>query len=244
MQRAFGVLFLVAALVVQTPVEKSASPLDIDIPINISPKPKAPEPCPDQEPSKPKRPWGSDLTGAGQPQLGGKVSPDGTVTALDLPETEKKHNTGGRNGAGLCVFTSIEYAARWQNENRLKDFQQKMKQEPGGGWPEKVDKMIAKYGPGTLYIQDTSGDFELIKLAVSTGRMPSVTYDGHDPHYRGDIAHMVSLAWADDTWVAITDNNYPKDNEHVWMSVAEFKKRHDGWSVYLLSPPPPPIPIN
>ncbi len=201
-------------------------------------KPSPPVP----DPLAPPKPWGPEQA-AGRPQLGSKVSPDGKVEALDLPESEKKRNVGGSDGAGLCVFTSIEYCARWQNERRLFDFQKQMRQELGGGYPEKVDKMMKKYAPGVPYIQDTSKDYELIKLAVQTGRMVGVTYDGKDPHYSGSIAHMVTLAWADDTWVAITDNNFPKDNEHVWMSVPEFMKRFgDGWCVILLAPPPPPVP--
>jgi hypothetical protein len=197
------------------------------------------------EPPRPLRPWGDSLAPVGAPVVGTKVAPDGkTQVACDLPAEEKKKNVGGRDGAGLCVFTSIEYSARWQNERRLKNFQAQMRQEPGGGYPSKVDKMIDKYGKGTRYIQSTSKDWELVKAAIKSGRMPAVTYNGHDPHYRGTIAHMVSLAHADDTWVAVTDNNYPGDNQHVWLSPADFKERWDGWAVYLIAPPPPPPPRN
>lgn len=202
-------------------------------------------PAPPKPPPSP-RPWDSQpLAPVGAPVVGTKTSPDGSVeVACDLPESEKKRNVGGRDGAGLCVFTSIEYAARWQNETKLKDFQKFMRQEPGGGWPEKVDRMIEKYAKGVRYIQSTSKDWELLKAAVRSGRMPCVTYDGHDPHYSGSIAHMVSLAHADDKWVAVTDNNYPGDSQHVWMTPEDFKRRWDGWAVYLLSPPPPPPPRN
>jgi hypothetical protein len=217
------------------------------------PPEKQPVPAPPAKPApgpqKPFRPWGDDTGPVGSISEGGPLSPDGaTEIALDLPESEKKRNTGGRDGAGLCVFTSIEYAARYQGERRLFDFQQKMRSEPGGGYPSKVDKMIAKYAPGVKYVQDTTGDYELIKAAVKSGRMPSVTYDGYDGvHYRGKIAHMVSLAHADDQWVCITDNNFPKSSQFLWMSVPEFMKRfpsRDGWSVFLLNPPPPPPPKN
>ena len=147
---------------------------------------------------------------------------------------------GGRDGAGLCVFTSIEYSARFQNEPRLWDFQQKMRRELGGGWPEKVDKMVAKYAPGVKYIQHTGGDLEFLRLAIKTGRMPGITYGGYDPHYRGYVAHMVSLAHLSDAWFVVTDNNFPKDNQYVWMSPGEGKKRWlmggGGWAVVLLSP--------
>jgi hypothetical protein len=215
--------------------------------------PKPPDPAkPAPEPKKPFRPWGQDEEPVGSPVEGGKVSPDGKVEiTCDLPRDQKKKNTGGSDGpkgpgsgSGLCVFTSIEYAARYQNERRLFDFQKQMTHEPGGGYPSKVDKMIAKYAPGVRYVQHTGKDFELLKTAFKSGRMPAVTYSGRDVHYRGSIAHMVSAAHADDDWVCITDNNYPGDSQFVWMSPADFKSRWDGWSVFLLSPPPPPPPKN
>lgn len=181
---------------------------------------------------------------------GGKVCPtDSTKEVVcDLPEGEKKKNVGGRDGSGLCVFTSIEYAARWQNERRLVDFQKQMRQEPGGGYPEKVDRMIKKYGQGTQYIQHTGGDYEFLKSAIKSGRMPSVTYDGRDSHYGAGnrIAHMVSLVYADDEVACVSDNNYPRDNQLMWMSSVDFVSRwkgnSGGWAVVLLSPPPPPVP--
>jgi len=162
-----------------------------------------------------------------------------------LPVTQRTKNVGGRDGAGLCVFSSIGHAARWQNERRLVDFQKEMTQEPGGGYPEKVDRMIAKYGKGTLYLQYEGHDSTILKLALKTGRMPSVTYDGHDPHYRGSIAHMVNLIYLDDHQACILDNNFIGENELVWMSAQEFIDRwtgDGGWAVILLAPPPPPPP--
>lgn len=181
---------------------------------------------------------------------GGKVCPtDPTKEVVcDLPENEKKRNTGGRDGLGLCVFSSIEYAARWQNERRLIDFQKQMKQEPGGGYPEKVDRMIKKYADGTPYLQHTGGDYEFLVTAIRSGRMPGVTYNGHDPHYSGSIAHMVSLIYADQEVAAITDNNHPRDSEIVWMSREDFIRRWrgsgGGWAVVLLKGPPPPPPVR
>jgi hypothetical protein len=39
---------------------------------------------------------------------GGRTSPDGREEIqIDLPGAEHMKNTGGRDGAGLCVFTSV-----------------------------------------------------------------------------------------------------------------------------------------
>src|SRR5438128_3592813 len=200
-------------------------------------KPK--DPAPDK-PKCPDCPWGD----ADKLTVGGPVSPDGhTEVQCDLPVNQRTKNVGGRDGAGLCVFSSIGHAARWQNERRLVDFQREMTKESGGGYPEKVDRMIAKYGKGTPYLQYEGHDPAILRLALKTGRMPSVTYDGHDPHYSGSIAHMVNLIYLDDREACVLDNNFI--DELVWMSAKEFSERwtgDGGWAVILLAPPTPPPP--
>jgi hypothetical protein len=179
---------------------------------------------------------------------GGRTSPDGSEEIqVDLPGSEQMKNTGGRDGAGLCVFTSIEHSGRWQNVESILGLQKKMTKELGGGYPSKVEKMLAKYCEGAQYLQYEGNDPSLIKLALTTGRMPSVTY-GYSPRYSGKIAHMVNAAHLSEKWAAILDNNFPGEDKYEWMSPSEFKKRWisggGGWAVVLLAPPPPPIPVN
>ena len=181
-------------------------------------------------------------------QVGGRTSPDNAEQIqIDLPASEHLKNIGGRDGSGLCVFTSVEHSGRWQNVEQLTGFQGKMKKEDGGGWPEKVDKMVSKYAPGTTYLQYSGDDPSLLRLAIKTGRMPAVTY-GYSPRYTGTgrIAHMVNLVHLTNRWAAILDNNFPGDDKYEWMAPAEFTRRWKlgggGWAVFLLSPPPPPPP--
>jgi hypothetical protein len=192
---------------------------------------------------------------AGPSQVGGRVSPDGAEElACDLPGAEHLKNTGGRGrggpgtGAGLCVFTSIEHSGRWQNVEELRGFQEKMTHEEGGGWPEKVDRMLARYAPGAAYAQYTGTDPDVVRLALRTGRMPAVTY-GYSPRYGGRVAHMVNLVHLSDKWACVLDNNFPGEDRYEWMSPAEFLYRWKlgdtkGWAVFLLAPPPPPVPVN
>lgn len=213
-----------------------------------------PDPCP--APRPPRRPWGPGETApvganvfGARPVEGGKVSPDGTEEiTCDLPQSEKKKNVGGRDGSGLCVFTSVEYDARFQNVRELFDFQQKMRSELGGGWPEKVDRMMKKYAPTVKYLQHTGGDPEILKAAMRGGRGVCVTYNGHDCHYSGSIAHMVWLPHFSEKWACVSDNNFVRDDQYVWMSPDEFLKRWrgtgGGWAIILLAPPPPPPPKN
>jgi hypothetical protein len=183
-------------------------------------------------------------------QVGGRTSPDGSEQIMiDLPGSEQLKNTGGRDGAGLCVFTSITHAGRWANETSLFDFQQKMKSEQGGGWPEKVDQMMQKYAPSVDYVQYSGPDPSIIKLALHTGRMPCVTY-GYSPRYGGSgrISHMVNCVHLSEKWAAVLDNNFPGETTYEWMTPQEFQYRWQlgggGWVVVVCHEGPPPIPVN
>jgi hypothetical protein len=124
---------------------------------------------------------------------------------------------------------------------------------PGGGWPEKVDKVIAdvcrkKGVTPPAYLNAETNDLEILKLACRTGRMPCVTYCRSPAgRYNGKkIAHMVSLVHADDNWFCVLDNNFPGTYE--WMTPAEFRSTYvcgsRGWCVILLDFGPPPVPTN
>ena len=183
------------------------------------------------------------------------VSPDGTAATIDLPAALHVRNVGGSDGAGLCVFTSIQHAAYWQNVRTLDGFRAWMEERPGGGWPDKVDRMFAQFckSRGAAvppYIQHTGGDDTFLALALKTDRLPCVTYAGMDDFYRDErgrpakIAHMVNLAHLDTERAAIIDNNRP--GVWVWMTRARFLARwrdnSGGWAVVMLAPPPPPHP--
>jgi hypothetical protein len=211
-------------------------------------KPKKPRPCPGPGPCPREEPQVG-----GQPVEGGRVSPDGAVEVVcDLPASERKKNIASK-GLGCCVFRSIEYAARWQQTPELFDLPEKMRDAgiEGGGYPDKVAKIVQQFGPDVSYIQDTSGDADLLEAILQTGRLPCVTYNGRDCHYAGRIAHMVCLPYFDRRtgWACVCDNNFPEDDRLVWMSPDEFLNRWhggggSGWVVCLLSNPPPPVPHN
>lgn len=210
-------------------------------------KPKRPRPCPGPGPC----PLEGQESG-GRPVEGARVSPDGTVELIcDLPAKERKKNIASK-GLGCCVFRSIDYAARWQQILPLYDLPEKMRDAgiAGGGYPEKVTKVLQHFAPDVSYVQDTSGDPDILEAILKTGRLPCVTYNGHDCHYSGTIAHMVCLPYFDRRtgWACISDNNYPGETNFVWMSSDEFLKRWKGggggWVICLLKSPPPPPPHN
>lgn len=180
------------------------------------------------------------------------VAPDGTKLIGDIPASQHIRNTVGSDNLGLCVFSSIEVVARWQNIPELTGFQKWMTRRPGGGWPQKVDQTIAafcreKSVDVPQYIQHTGGDDSFLDVALKTDRMVCVTYAGSDDFYRSGIDHMVVLAHIDQTIAAICDNNRPS----VWvvMSRKDFlirwRARGGGWAiVFLKSPPPPHLPTQ
>lgn len=191
-------------------------------------------------------------------KVGGRTAPDGvTQIQCDLPGDRHIKNVGGSDGAGLCVFTSMQHSCDLQNVHgfeRMK-FRAWMQKRPGGGYPSKVKKMLEQYSresnvPLPDYIQVESNDLEILKLACKTGRMPGVTYSRSPTgRYGGQsIAHMVSLAHADDNWFCVLDNNYIGDTNYEWMTPAEFLRTYSGgrtgWAVVFLSPRPPMPPKN
>jgi hypothetical protein len=160
-------------------------------------------------------------------------------------------NKGGRDGAGLCVFTSIGMSADWQSVESLIAFRDWMTKHPGGGYPSKVDDMIARMCADTqrpipAYAQMEAADLDMLELACKSGRMPAVTYcwSPTGRYGGGRISHMVSLVHADgDVW-GILDNNHIGSIE--WMNRKEFTTTFTGngggWAVFLLADGPPPVP--
>ena len=186
--------------------------------------------------------------------IGGPIGPDGkTQVTCDLPVDQRTKNTAGKGGrGGLCVFTSIMHDARYQNVRDLFNFQSQVRNDVSGGYPGNVDQEIKRYAPNVQYIQYEGNDPSILALALKTGRMPGVTWDGyHDPHYHGQkIAHMVSMVAYDQATglVCLLDNNFIGGNELVWMTTQDFLQGwtggQSGWTVILLGPPPPPPPHN
>jgi hypothetical protein len=186
--------------------------------------------------------------------VGGPKHSDGTELHCDLPGALHTQNTASF-GLGLCVFTSIHHSAHWQNVPLLQEWPKWViaSRIPGGGYPSKVDQLIARIAkekgqPVPDYIQVENNDLEILKAACRTGRMPAVTYS-RSPTGRyggGSISHMVSLVHADDVHFVILDNNYPGPEKYEWLTPQEFLKTYagggQGWAFILLAPPPPPAP--
>lgn len=189
-------------------------------------------------------PIGLTLADSGVPN--GPVH-DGQAVDCDLPEPLRVRNTGGSDGAGLCVFASMEMAARYQNEREIIGVFKWMQSQPGGGWPERVDQILRDRAPNVKYKQYIGTDLDFIREGIESGRPVCVTYGYGELYLMRTIYHMVLCVGMTDKYTAILDNNDP--GRIWWMPTEEFRKRFvhpggEGWAYYVLSPPPPPVPTN
>jgi hypothetical protein len=186
---------------------------------------------------------------------GGPVAADGTEVACDLPVSQRIANIGSKvDRTGMCVMSACEMSARWANLECLRGLRDWCAREPGGGYPAKVDRQLrafcaARSQPVPSYLQYEGRDEAVLRAALATGRMPAVTYAGHDGvRYSGPIAHMTNLVHLDERWAVVLDNNAIGEEQLLWMTPAEFLDRWrgkgNGWAVIFLAPPPPPIPRN
>ncbi len=187
---------------------------------------------------------------------------EGVTIAADLPASQQFKNVGAkRDGAGMCVDSSIEMAARHQGLEQMRGFRDWAAAKfPGGNYPQGVDKQLKiwfaekKLAP-IPYLQYEGPAPEIIMdVASKTGRMICLTY-GYSPRYGGTkyIAHMVCSPLLGSKYGVILDNNFPltasKLDNYEWMDRGEMIRRNrlqqggkqgNGWVFLWLAPPPPP----
>ncbi len=159
---------------------------------------------------------------------------DGEEVSCDLPDAQQFKNIGSRkDGAGMCVFTSIEMAARWQGMEDFRGWRDWCANNyAGGGYPEKVTKLITawckfKNIPEPPYLQyEGPSPEQVLELIDRTGRMACVTY-GTSPRYNNQtIAHMVCSPKYSGKYGVILDNNFVDGPDHLeWMSREEMVHR-------------------
>lgn len=241
-------------------------------PVVLTPAP-APAPRPEPEPKKPRRPilpWREDavpspeVVAAAQPGAGpgaalsclmfgaSPLGPDGAEPQIDFPDGEWMKNIGSRlDGAGMCVFTSFEHSARWAGLEEFRGFRDWCAQRyPGGGFPEKLQKLIDAYckakgiTPPTV-IQYEGESTAVIEAALKQGLLPCNTLYSSPRYGRGTIYHMTNIAHLDEKSGAILDNNFkPLEWADRQTTVGRMKLRGKLWCVVLVAAGPPPFPQN
>jgi len=198
----------------------------------------------------------------GQSTIAGR-SYQGEEVTCDLPAPEQMKNRGGRDGAGMCVLTSIEHAARWAGMREWRGLRDYVaEREAGGGWPEKVVQQLQSFAQAKGirlpdYVQYEGDDpGAILALCDKTGRMASITY-GYGPRYQGAINHMTNCVRFRGNFAVVLDNNFPGVESYEWMSGEELVRRictaagpggrpqrSRAWVHVWLTPPPPPPPRN
>ena len=181
---------------------------------------------------------------------------DGQEITVDLPAQEQFKNIGSKlDGAGMCVFTSIEMAARAQGLEQMRGYRDWWASvSKGGGWPAQVNKSLdawfkfKKIEPVPYYQYEGKDPAEIMKMIDRTGRMACITY-GSSPRYGPkNIAHMVCSPGFKKSG-CVLDNNFvaTQGNEKIyeWMEPQELTRRMmltggSAWIFCWLTPPAPP----
>jgi len=170
------------------------------------------------------------------------VSPSGVPAIVDVPANLHIRNVGGSDGAGLCVGTSVQLAARFSGVTEMEGFQDWLRRRPGGSIPSQLARDLpafcqSKGVPVPRWVQHSGGDVAFLELIFRTRRACGMTWSPY---------HMVTGAHLDANTGCIIDNNNPGNWE--WCDRAEFLRQwgpgngHGGWAVVFLGPPPPPLP--
>lgn len=180
---------------------------------------------------------------------------NGEEITCDLPASEHLRNIGSHvDQKGMCVLSSVEMAARWQGMTEWHGLRDWAAREPGGAWPEKVDRQVVAFAKQhsltpPIYLQYQGRDPRPLLDAIDrTARMACVTY-GYSPRYGGSIAHMVCCVKFRRQWAVVLDNNFPGEDLYEWVPLDEFLRRvkhptGTAWVFVWLTPPPPPAPHN
>lgn len=186
---------------------------------------------------------------------------DGEVLTADFPGTLYMKNIGSyKDGAGMCVMTSITMCAKYLGLADYYDLRDWCANEPGGGYRTKVDNQIRRYEKAkgiaapVAYLQYEGPDPGPVLEAIDRARLPLAHTYGWSPRYNSRIAHMVAGVKHSGRLAVVLDNNPMTDFDigsnkiFEWMSRAEMIRRAklgQGGNLWLfawLAPPPPPCP--
>lgn len=231
-------------------------------------KPKKPLPKPAPKKPKPK-PWGNRKSLAvcqgGEEDaeqsswVNGRES-EGEVLTADFPGTLYMSNIGSkRDGAGMCVMTSIEMLCHYLGMEDYYGLRDWCAREPGGAYRQKVADQIERFEKArgitnrASYLQYEGPNPEPLLEEIDKAGLPFAHSYGWSPRYHQRIAHMVANTKFSGRFSAVLDNNPMNDfdpaTNHIfeWMSREEMIRRAklgggNMWIFVWLVPPPPPCP--
>jgi hypothetical protein len=187
-----------------------------------------------------------------------QVSPPPNGPQVDYPKHEWMKNIGSqKDGSGMCVFTSIEMSAIWCGLEDFRGFRNWCaKNYPGGGYPGKVDTLIAAYCESRSiqkppYLQYEGGSLDVLKASLGSGRMAAVTLYRSNRYGPSVIYHMVNCIHADNEKGGLMDNNVmgqdsipPTEWNTIQGLEQQVKLQGKVWIFVWLRHGPPPPPTN
>lgn len=203
------------------------------------------------------------IGGTSDPKSGEPLS--AKANAADLME-----NIGSKkDGAGMCVDTSIESNAIYLGMEEYRGFRDYFAQTEGGGnYPGGVDRQLKTWCkmkglPAPKYVQyEGASPEQVLAIAAKTRRGCAIAY-GYSPRYGQAINHMVFCPHYGDKAAAIADNNVfggltrDEAKRYEWMEPRELVNRmstqadrfgratrSDCWVFVWLEPAPPRSPFN
>ena len=157
-----------------------------------------------------------------------------------------------KDGAGMCVASSIQGLMNNQEIFGYQEFREWAAHRPegGGAGPSKVDMYFREYPkakntPPVQYVSvEGEGTLELIKSALKSGRGVAATDGGDKTFYRQYVYHMTNIVKYDEVsnTVWIVDNNrliVEKVPYAEWVNRHSFGGR---WAIVLLERPTLPVP--
>lgn len=174
---------------------------------------------------------------------------DGVHAQVPLRPEYHFKNEGGRDGAGLCVISSVNSDGWYQDVPEFVDAKNSKvwrlaKRKDGGYYPAKLKDPFDEAGVVTAWIQAEGSAEELvpvIKHYLDLG-IPVANTMAFSQRYispdlpTGEIHHMVQTLHLRDGLACLVDNNFP--GTFLWVTEAEYGRRlvdgQAGWIVVLL----------
>lgn len=164
------------------------------------------------------------------------ASVKGTRANAPIPAELHQRNTGGSDGAGLCVIASTVTDGRYVGQTaQVERMWAEARNRPGGYHPGKFDQLAKDVAPELKYAHHLGGDYDVLKRWSSAGYPVCVTWSTSSLYGGMPVAHMVTGSHFDDTSAAIIDNNDP--GKWYWVPRQEFERRWRGmggpWALAL-----------
>lgn len=167
----------------------------------------------------------------------------GVRSHVVIPLEQRQRNTGGSDGAGLCVIASIKTNGNYQGLGpEVVKLWEEAQRRPGGYSPSKLERLLAEITPDLKYASYVGSDPAVLHRLSKAGYPIGATMNTGRLYNYMPIAHMVSLVHYDEEkdLAAVIDNNKPE--VYAWMPAQEFARRWNGigggWAFVWDYPPP------